>query len=661
MADHNYLANQIWQVTDLLRGPYRPAEYRRVILPMTVLRRFDCVLASSKAKASAKPPEDTDSNAEGDTIDQRLNRTAGQALHNRSSLNLLEVRGDPDNIDRHLASYVKEFSKSVRDIFEFFQFEDEIQRMREASILYLVVSRFADIDLHPDSVPNEQMGLVFRDLIERSNQLASKMVSDQFTPPDVARLMVSMLFIEVDQSLAEPGFVRRLLDPACGTGGMLAEAQTYMREHNGSVKLLAYGQDYNQWAFATAASDMLMKHDVRSGGGDSIRFGDSLIDDQFKGETFDYFLTDPPFRVEWKKRRKVISQECDPANSGGRFGAGFPHVNDGSLLFLQHMWDKRESLGPTEQTNGSRLAIVLNGLPLFTGGAGSGESSIRRRFIENDWLEAIIALPEQLFYNSDIGTYIWIVTNRKEERRIGKIQLLDARSMWTAGTDEGKSYGSSPKRRHLSHEQIKEIVSLYRRFQDSDHSKILDNADFGYTRIRIERPMRLRYCMSVEDKSRFLDACPHLLDDLQAIDEALGRKPMSDWNAVWSRIEDLLHSRQSRWKLPEKRLFRHVFTEKDLSAAPVTGGTGEGFEPDPSLREFDKVPLKHDLDAYFKQEVLPHEPDAWMDRNSAEIGYEIHFKRYFYERRALRPLDEIDADLKHAEEELLRLLREVTV
>ena len=513
MPDHKDFANLIWQIADLLRGPYRPPQYERVMLPMTVLRRFDCVLASSKVKVLAEQARLEGSKVEGEALDQRLNKAAGQRFHNHSPLDFEKLKGDPDNIERHLVSYIKGFSKNVRDIFDFFEFESEIERMREANILYLVVSKFCDVDLHPNTVPNEQMGLIFENLIRRFNELANETAGDHFTPREVIRLMVSILFIHDDKLLATPGTVRKLLDPACGTGGMLAEAQNYLREHHGAAKLYVYGQDYNKRAFATAASDMLMKQVDHNGAGNNVRYGNSFTEDQFADETFDYFLTNPPFGVDWKKQQKEIRQEHDK--------------------------------------HGSRLAIVFSGSPLFIGGAGSGESNIRKWIIENDWLEAIIALPEQMFYNTGIGTYVWIVTNCKEKRRKGKIQLLDARDVWTAGGSEDNKRSLGDKRRHITGNQIDEIVQLYGRQTDGDTSRTFDNADFGYARVTVERPLRLRYQMTLEDKARFLDACPHLLDDVQTIDKALGREPQCDWNAAWTRIEDVLHARKSRWKATE--------------------------------------------------------------------------------------------------------------
>ena len=660
MPDHSHFANLIWQIADLLRGPYRPPQYERVMLPMTVLRRFDCVLGPSKAKVIAEHGR-RKATLEGPALEARLNRAAGQRFHNRSEFDFEKLKGDPDNAAAHLVAYIQGFSQNARDIFEFFEFENEIERMREANILYLVVSKFAGVDLHPDTVPNAQMGLIFENLIRRFNELANETAGDHFTPRDVIRLMVSILFIEDDALLATPGTVRKLLDPACGTGGMLAEAQNYLWQHHGEARLFLYGQDYNKRAYATAASDMLMKQVDQNGTSDNVRFGDSLTEDAFDGETFDYLLTNPPFGVDWKRQQSELKQEHERRGFDGRFGAGLPRVNDGSLLFLQHMWDKREPVRPAKHKHGSRLAIVFSGSPLFAGGAGSGESNIRKWIIENDWLEAVVALPEQMFYNTGIGTYIWILTNRKALRRKGKIQLVDARDVWTAGGSEDNGRSLGDKRRHLTASQIDNIVRLYGQQTDAQTSKVFDNDDFGYTRVTVERPLRLRCQMTIDDMARFLDASPHLLDDVQAIDKALGREPRRDWNAVWRRIEEILALRETRWKASERKLYRNVFTQKDPGAeAVVKDGRDDGYEPDPHMRDFVNVPLKDDVDAYFQREVRPHVPDAWMDRDKDKIGYEISFNRHFYQYTPPRPLEVIDAELKEAEEEIGRLLREVT-
>jgi type I restriction enzyme M protein len=663
-ADHSSFANLIWQIADLLRGPYRPPQYERVILPMTVLRRFDCVLAETKDKVVAEYERSKGGKLAGDALDRKLEKVAGQRFHNHSPLDFAKLKGDPDNINKHLVSYIKGFSGNVQRIFEYFELETEIEKMHEANILYLVVSKFADVDLHPRTVPNDQMGLIFENLIRRFNELANETAGDHFTPREVIRLMVHLLFIHDDELLSTAGTVRKLLDPACGTGGMLAEAQRYLREHNTEAKLYAYGQDYNKRAFATAASDMLMKEVSHNGGGDNVRFGDIFTEDRFTEpptNQFDYFLSNPPFGVDWKKQQKEIQREHEKHGFDGRFGAGLSRVNDGALLFLQHMWSKREDVKPREHKEGSRLAIVFSGSPMFTGGAGSGESEIRRWLLESDWLEAIVALPESMFYNTGIGTYVWIVTNRKEKRRKGRVQLVDARDIWTAGGSEDSKRSLGDKRKHMTAAQIDEIVRLYGRFGEAPRSKIFDNADFGYTRVTIERPLRLRYQMTTDDKSRFLDACPHLLDDVQAIDKSLGRAPCLDWPATWDAVEALLKKRGSRWKATEQKLFRSVFAQRDPKAEPVpVGGRGQGFEADADLRDFENVPLTEDVDAYFEREVKPHVPDAWMDRSKDKVGYEINFNRYFFVFTPPRTLPEIDADLQRAEDEVVRLLSQVT-
>jgi type I restriction enzyme M protein len=669
MASHSDLANLIWQIADLLRGPYRPPQYERVMLPLVVLRRFDCVLADTKTKVLAEFERRKGGKLTDDALDRILNKASGHRFHNRSPLDFERLKGDPDNIDKHLTSYINGFSANVRRIFDYFEFGNEIERMREANILYLVIKDFCDVDLHPRKVPNDQMGLVFENLIRRFNELANETAGDHFTPREVIHLMVDLLFIEDNALLSQPGTVRTMLDPACGTGGMLAEAQSYMRRHNAAAKLYVYGQDYNKRAFATAASDMLMKEVDHNGGGENIQFGDTFTEDRFEGKQFDYLIANPPFGVDWKKQQKEILREHEKMGYKGRFGAGLPRVNDGSLLFLQHMISKFEDVDPKNQKYGSRAAIVFSGSPLFTGGAGGGESEIRKWIIEKDWLEAIIALPEQMFYNTGIGTYIWIVTNRKAKKRKGKIQLVDARETWIplrrSQGDKRRKIGEGPALegddRADEPDQIAEIVRLYGRFEANASSKLFDNADFGYVRVTVERPLKLRYQMMPEDKARFLDAAPHLLDDVQAVDKELGRAPHLDWSAVWASIEELLKKRGSRWKAPEEKLFRSVFTVKDAAAAPVRKGSrGAGFEADADLRDFENIPLKEDVDTYFKGEVLPHIPDAWMDRAKDKVGYEINFNRHFYRFTPPRRLAEIDADLKKAEDEILRLLREVT-
>jgi type I restriction enzyme M protein len=461
-----------------------------------------------------------------------------------------------------------------------------------------------------------------------------------------------------DELLTKPGTVRKMLDPTCGTGGMLSEARKYLREHNLGAKLYVYGQDFNPRSYAVAASDLLLRTDPTDAETSTIKFGDTLIDDQFIGERFDYFLANPPFGVDWKRQQKDVVREHEKFGFAGRFGAGTPRVNDGALLFLQHMVAKFERVDTAKSLDGSRLAIVFNGSPLFTGGAGSGESEIRKWIIENDWLEAIVAMPEQMFYNTGIGTYVWIVTNRKEPRREGKMQLIDARERWQPLR---RSLGD--KRREFSDAHITDIVREYGDMQGSDTNKLFDNQDFGYNRLTIERPLRLTFQISLERKERFLDACPDLLDDLQAIDKTIGRAARLDWNAIWKQVQALLKARESKWRATQAKAFRDAFTEVDPTAeAVIVKKTGSqiDYEADPKLRDFENVPLKQDVQAYFEREVRPHVPDAWIAHDKTKVGYEINFNRHFYRFTPPRLLAEIDADLKRAEDEILRLLSVVT-
>jgi type I restriction enzyme M protein len=657
MSTHHDLSNFIWSIADLLRGPYRPPQYERVMLPLVVLRRFDCVLDNTKDAVLQEFAKYKDK-YQGDALDGALNRISGQRFHNHSPLSFEKLRGDPDNAHLHLVSYINGFSENVRKIFERFEFGNEIERMREHNILFLVIKKFCEIDLHPDVVNNIDMGLLFEDLIRRFNEQANETAGDHFTPREVIRLMVHLLFMHDDELLTKPGTVRKLLDPTCGTGGMLSEARRYLREHSLGARLYVYGQDFNPRSYAVAASDLLLRTDAKDKELSTIKFGDTLVDDQFPNDRFDYFLANPPFGVDWKRQQKEVVREHEKSGFAGRFGAGTPRVNDGALLFLQHMVSKFEPVDANKSLDGSRLAIVFNGSPLFTGGAGSGESEIRKWVIENDWLEAIVAMPEQMFYNTGIGTYVWIVTNRKEGRRIGKIQLIDARERWQPLR---RSLGD--KRREFSDTHINDVVREYGDMGRTETSKLFDNEDFGYHRLTIERPLRLSFQITLERKERFLDACPELLDDLQAIDEAVGRTVSRDWNAVWKKAQSLLKSRESKWRASQTRAFRDAFAEIDPEAEPVIvkkTGAKIDYEADPKLRDFENVNLKEDVQQYLEREVLPHVPDAWIDHEKTKVGYEINFNRHFYRFTPPRSLAEIDADLKRAEDEILRLLREVT-
>ena len=696
-ANFQELANFIWSVADLLRGPYRPPQYERVMLPMTVLRRFDCVLEATKAEVVKRFHQ-----LEGGkvrNIDPILNKVAGGGedlgFHNHSELDFRRLKGDPDQMGRHLTRYMDGFSENVRKIFERFEFEKEIEKLEEANRLYLVVAKFAEIDLHPGRVDNITMGLIFEDLIRRFNEAANETAGDHFTPREVIRLMVNLLLEPDSHMLTTEGVIATVCDPACGTGGMLSEAQNWIRQHNEGARVLVYGQDYNPRSYAVAASDLLIKGHK---GNSRIEFGNTLTDDKFPGERFDYLLANPPFGVDWKAEQKEISKRSSFRGYAGKL----PRVNDGALLFLLHMIGKFQPVLPAERKHGSRCAIVFNGSPLFTGGAISGESEIRRWIIEQDWLEAIVALPEQMFYNTGIGTFVWIVTNRKAAARKGKIQLIDARERWAPMR---RSLGD--KRRYLTEAIIAELTREHGAFEPTDTCKIFDNADFGYRRITVERPLRLRFQITHEAKEPFLDACPEFLDAVRMMEQVLGTEPHGDWNAAWATVQRVAKDAEVRWTAANKKLFRQCFATVDPEAEPVIAKlhnsplpqAGEGlgvradltphesnallgihpdpsgkkgrfveYGPDPALRDSENVPLKESIVAFFLREVRPFVPDAWIDRETVDeqdggigkVGYEINFNRVFFRYQPPRPLAEIDAELEAVEKRILMLLKEVT-
>ena len=464
----------IWSVADLLRGPYRPNQYKDVMLPLTVLRRLDCVLEPTKERVLQRLKQLEGSKVKN--VDPILHRITGVPFHNTSLYTFEKLKGDPNNIAANLINFIKGFSTRAREIIDHFGFEEHIAKLEKADRLYLVVSKFCDdIDLHPGKVSNIEMGYVFEELIRRFNEASNEEAGDHFTPREVIRLMVNLLFTPDDETLTTKGIVKTLYDPACGTGGMLSVSEGYLRALNPDARLEVFGQDYNDQAYAICGSDMMIK----SQNIEHIAFGNSFTEDHFPRQKFDYMLANPPFGVEWKPEENAIRKEHEGQGFGGRFGAGVPRINDGSFLFLQHMISKMKS--PAE--GGTRLAIVFNGSPLFTGSAGSGESNIRQWIIENDWLEAIVAMPDQLFYNTGISTYLWIVTNRKERQRKGKIQLIDGtgfflkmrKSLGNKRNEIGDGRDGKPN-------HVAEITRLHGEFKEGEYVKIFDNTDFGYSR-----------------------------------------------------------------------------------------------------------------------------------------------------------------------------------
>ncbi len=575
MNDPN-LSSFIWSVADLLRGDYKQSEYGKVILPFTVLRRLDCVLEATKP---AVLHELATREKAGLNPEPFLLRKSGQLFFNTSPLDMKTLLGDQDHIKENLFAYMQAFSPAVRDIFESFDFHTQIDRLAKSGLLYLVAEKFAHIDLHPNIVSNAQMGAVFEELIRKFAELSNETAGEHFTPREVIRLMVNLLFIEDDAALTKPGVVRSIYDPTAGTGGMLSVAGEHLADLNPDARLVMYGQELNPESYAICKADMLIKgQDIAN-----IIFGNTLSNDGLPGKQFDYMLSNPPFGVEWKKIEKEVRKEAEQQGYNGRFGPGLPRVSDGSLLFLLHLISK---MRPAKD-GGSRFGIVLNGSPLFTGGAGSGESEIRRYVLENDLVEAIIGLPTDMFYNTGISTYVWIVSNRKPDHRKGKLQLIDASSFWQKMR---KSLGS--KRKELSPEHIEEITRLFGDCRevtkdDVPISRIFKNGDFGYRTITVERPER----------------------------DATGKVVKA--------------------------------TKGKLKGKP---------QPDANLRDTENVPLSEDVEAYFKREVLPHAPDAWIDHEKTKVGYEIPFNRHFYVFKPPRDLAAIDADLKVVTDRILTMI-----
>jgi type I restriction enzyme M protein len=586
------LSSFIWSVADLLRGDYKQSEYGRVILPFTVLRRLDCVLEPTK---DAVLKEKAAREKAGIPPEPFLLRKSGQLFYNTAPMDMKRLMGDQDHIKENLYLYLQGFSPSVADIFECFDFYTQIDRLHKAKLLYLITEKFAGIDLHPDTVSNAQMGLVFEELIRKFAELSNETAGEHFTPREVIRLMVNLLFIEDDDALAKPGVVRSLYDPTAGTGGMLSVAEEHLRSLNPNARLVMYGQELNNESYAICKADMLIKgQDVGN-----IILGNTLSDDGLPGKQFDYMLSNPPFGVEWKKIQKEVEKEHEQLGFNGRFGPGLPRVSDGSLLFLLHLLSKMRPV----KDGGSRIGIVLNGSPLFTGGAGSGESEIRRYVLENDLVEAIVALPTDMFYNTGISTYVWILSNRKPDGRKGKVQLIDASSLFQKMR---KSLGS--KRKELGDDHIATITRLFGEakevYLDADGkplsakalkagakgtplSRLFKTTDFGYRTITVERPER--------------DAKGNIVKD------AKGKRK------------------------------------------------GEP-KPDTSLRDTENVPLSEEVEAYFQREVLPHAPDAWIDEEKTKVGYEIPFNRHFYVFQPPRPLAEIDAELKTVTDRILQMI-----
>jgi len=659
-------ASFIWSVADLLRGPYRPNQYKDVMLPLTVLRRLDCVLEPTKQKVLSEYQVWKDKGK--GILEAKLTKITGFPFYNTSKFTFEKLKGEPANIASNLVNFMKGFSDKARSIIDSFAFEEHIGKLDKADRLFLVVSKFAEIDLHPDTVPNIQMGYIFEELIRKFSEASNEEAGDHFTPREVIRLMVDLLFTPDKDVLTKKGIVKTMCDPAAGTGGMLSVSEEYLRELNPDAQLEVFGQDYNPQSYAICGSDMLIKGQEI----EHIVFGDSFTADGFKGMTFHYLLSNPPFGVEWKPEQKFIEKEAEEQGFGGRFGAGLPRINDGSFLFLQHMISKMKK----PKDGGTRLAIVFNGSPLFTGGAGSGESEIRKWIIENDWLDAIIALPDQLFYNTGISTYLWVVSNRKEEKRKGKVQLIDATSFFSKMR---KSLGN--KRNEITDQHKIEIVQLYGAFRQGKNVKIFKNQEFGYNRITVERPLKLNFCVNdkrlarlketsqfqslAESKKRKNAATISKEEQeglklqekiLMALNAMANGQVIKNQKTFEKKLDNALADYSLDLKTPLHKAILDSLSERDESAETVLDFKGNPL-PDTELRDNENVPLGEKINEYVKREVLPYVPDAWVDEEKTKVGYEISLNRYFYVYQPPRPVEEVEKDLENIETEIAQLLK----
>ena len=605
------LSALIWSVADLLRGDYKQSEYGRVILPFTVLRRLDCVLQSTKPAVLAEFEVKTKAGLNPDPF---LLRKAKQSFYNTSKLDLPTLLGDQDHIRQNLYAYIQSFSPAVRDIFERFDFYTQVERLAKSNLLYLVTEKFANINLHPDAVDNAQMGLVFEELIRKFAEISNETAGEHFTPREVIRLMVNLIFIEDDDVLS-PGnaVVRTIYDPTAGTGGMLSVAAEHLLQHNPDARLTLFGQELNDESYAICKADMLIRgQDV----GNMVA-GNTLSEDGHTGRKFDYMLSNPPFGVEWKKVEKVVRKEHEEKGFDGRFGPGLPRVSDGSMLFLMHLLAK---MRPAVE-GGSRFGIVLNGSPLFTGGAGSGESDIRKYVLENDLVEAIIGLPTDMFYNTGIATYVWIISNKKPDDRKGYVQLIDAGSFWQKMR---KSLGS--KRKEMSDAHIATVTRLFGDFAEAELATVFDANGK-----EIERKVIAAAEFAPEPPEGGKVKVAPLARIFK--NEAFGYTTIT--------VERPLRDEQGKLVLGQKG---------KLKGKP---------QPDSALRDTENVPLGEDIKAYFKREVLPHAPDAWIDEAKSKVGYEIPFNRHFYVFEPPRDLHAIDEELKGVSARIMAMLGEL--
>lgn len=657
------LANFTWGIADLLRHDFRQTDYGRIILPFTILRRLDQLLEPTRGDVIAMAGTLPDG-IDAATKDMILFDAAGAKVYNTTELSFARIKGqNPEDLHRNLVSYVMGFSTGVKDIFvDKFLFTESLKRLNDAGILWHVFEEFTKLDVSPADVSNLEMGYVFEELIRRFSEQSNETAGEHFTPREVIHLIVELLLAN-DKALTGRGVIRTVYDPACGTGGILSICEAEIKELNESVRVELYGQEINPESYAICRSDMLVTgHDP-----EQIAFGNTLTQDAHKGGKFHYLVSNPPYGVDWKKYADPIKAEAKELGHEGRFGAGLPRISDGQLLFLQHMIDKMR-----DDEQGSQIGIVMNGSPLFTGGAGSGESEIRRWLLEQDLVAAIIALPTDLFYNTGIQTYAWILTNRKEQRRQGKVQLIDASAdrFWRGMR---KNLGS--KRREIHEAAREEIVRVFDGMLNGsagwgEHSKIFDTTDFGYREIRVERPLRLAFQVTPEGVAALrANKAMQKIDEtmqknvLDCIASRLPSAKIDDRSVFEKTLTRALKGAGIKVGAPIRKAIIAALSHRDPDAAICIDADGNP-EPDPELRDYEIIALKTDIQAHFEREVLPYASDAWIDESYVDesdrcvgrVGYEINFSKCFYAYRGLDSLEDLDVELQAIEKSIADIL-----
>lgn len=653
----NEKANLIWAIADKLTGVYKPHEYGEVILPLTVIRRFDCILSDTKDAVLKKYAEVKDLPMR----DILLRNASGYQFYNTSKYTFERLLDDPDNIEANFRDYLNGFSPNVQEIIEKFKFDGHITTMAQKNILYIVLKEFTtpNANLHPDHISNLEMGYIFEEIIRRFSEAHNEDAGQHYTPREVIELMVNILFYDDSDFLSGDNVAKTIYDPACGTGGMLSVAENYLHKLNCSAELLAFGQEINDQTFAICKADMLIKGNDAT----QIRSGNTLSDDQFAGQTFDYILSNPPFGREWKNEKAAVEKEAK-LGFAGRFGAGLPAVGDGQMLFLETAISKMKATG-------SRVAIIHNGSPLFTGDAGSGPSEIRRYILENDLLEAIIALPNDIFYNTGIATYIWVLSNKKADYRKGKVQLINANLLF-----EKRRKALGNKRNDIAESQIEEITQIYGDFKETEISKIFNNEDFGYSKITVERPVRYIYKITndnihnaiyafAQNNKTFgwngktpigVDNPEQVIRFIEEISQFIGKTYKSEKEFLKAISVVAENNNLTKKQLNELCMqFCEINSDGEIFINSRTGKPA----PDVSLRDTENVPLTEDINEYFDREVLPFAPDAWIDESKTKIGYEIPFTRYFYKYEAPCSSAEIMREIVALEKELDGSLEEI--